>query len=324
MLKNRNFLKNVSPALRAGLIAAAVALVPLTEAVGGGTTMTTTTSLLPYVPGPVSRVCDVTGSGGDDDYRTPPVSARIIAGPLNGSLPDLTRPFPVAILPPESATGCPVGMDKCLRWDYTWIYSVSNYPAVPPTPTYAVVAVDSDVNVSAATAPLPAVITSVRGDSVTGYGVNKAGEIGLRFPSSGQTFYASFFTPPGVGVGTMTAGFSAKKSKGFCAIAGADNPTVVDTVLSKPLTLTTTHNFTGGTCTAQWTQSPDGCVSEVVIVPPSAEGCQAVASQVLGNTNSPITGATCPTEVGGGFGSTQTCKWNSMLRTFTCVSLPSP
>ena len=320
MLKKHYLLKNVSPALRSGLIVAAVALLPLTEAVGGGTTTTTSTSLLPYVaaPAPVPRFCDATGIGGssDDDRYAPAVNVHIVAGPLLGSSPDLTRLFPQPAVSPE----CPGGMAACLRWDYTWIYSV----AIPPTPTYAVVAFDSDINVTGAnpsTATSPAVITSVKGDPVSGYGVNKASEIGLRFPSSGQTFAASFYTGVNVGVGTMTAGFSAGKRKGYCAIAGADNP---PTSGNANLSQSHTERVTvlGGKCTYDLEKSPDGCLLSAALVgsPVSDLTCNAPTFKALGTPDGTVLGATCGSEVTGSLGSTDTCRWSSFLRTFICMS----
>jgi hypothetical protein len=219
-------------------------------------------------------------------------SVRIIAGP-DTSAPNGVGPvFPIMEPCPAPFTGI------CRKWEYEWIYKGLN-------PSHAVVAFDADVKVLAAV-PTATVIPQISGDSSTGYGANVAGEVGLRFNSNAETYFARFWTPVGVGLGTVTAGFQAGKNRGYCAIAGADN------LFGDPaLSLTSRIETSTLGCTVVWTLSPDGCPLTAEVT----EGACTVKHTDLGLNEIAVA---CSTEVKVP-GSEQVCRYNSLLRTWTCV-----
>jgi hypothetical protein len=138
-------------------------------------------------------------------------SVKITAGP--DGVGGLATQFPQ----PDTCAG-PV---PCVRWDYKWeVLS-------PPSGVVlnnALVSVDSDVTISASN-PAGAMVTKSLPPIFL---VDTDGERFLRFGTGNvTTFSGSYFTPPGILPGTLTAAFTGKK--GFvpvfarCALAGADN-----------------------------------------------------------------------------------------------------
>jgi hypothetical protein len=221
-------------------------------------------------------------------------SVRIVAGPDSSQPSGLAAAFPVTEPCPAPFSG------TCRRWDYKWTFTGVN-------PSHSIVSVDTDVQVLAA-APTAVPSFPIVGDSPTGFGVNIAGEVGLRFNANADTLFASIWTPQGVGVGTVTAGFQSGKARGFCAIAGADNP-----VGDPGLSLNTRVETSTLGCTVVWTLSPDGCPVSAEVTSGSCE----IKNTDLGlGTNT----ASCATELNVP-GSTQVCRWNSLLRSYTCVTV---
>lgn len=285
-------MRHAPTALRSGIVLATVALVPLAE-----------TAAQPFWdpatrnPTLTSRVCDIpVGNTG---------IVRIIAGPLPG-------PFPATVQPGDDGN-CP-GPDACLRWDYRWIYPGFN-------PSLGLVSVASTVKVKSApgaspiyppTSSIPPV-GPLTFDTSLEYG-NVGGELGLRYTQNAQTYNVSFYTDTNAGVGAVTAGFKSGNRRGFCAIAGATSAQTGDQLLSSPSTLITT---TLG-CTVSWQQSPDGCVTNATTTTPN---CGIVVRPLVVN-NRVATTASCGTEVAGPFGSTETCRWSSILRQTICVTVP--
>lgn len=295
-------LKHIPPALRSGLVVVAVALLPLHEAAatGGGVVLPT------GVGAPPERSCSIPAGPG----AYPPV-VQVIAGPGPAG-----TPFPLTVT--NSAPGtvtdgnCPATPGTCLRWDYQWVYPAGVNPA------HAYVTLDSDLNLLAAVGGYPPRVVnapSILGDLFllgVGAGVTEARVV--RFNANAATFNASIYTATNAQVGKVTAGFlSPLLKRGFCAIQGAEKPPV-DALLSKPQTITTTV----GICTVNWTQSADGCVTGATTTTP---GCTIVDRDLVVNGQVATT-ATCGTEVAGPFGSTEVCKWNSLLRKTTCVRVP--
>lgn len=281
-------LKHTSPALRSGLVVAAVALLPLTEAVateGGGVTVPT------GVGAPPQRSCSIPAGTG---------SVQIIAGPGPAG-----TPFPLTVT--SLADGfCPASPGTCLRWDYQWIYPAG----VNPSLTF--LTLDSDLNLINAAGNSTRVNPPIIGDpSDVGFGVAEVRVV--RFTANAATFNASIYTATNAQVGKVTAGFKSGNKQGFCGIQGAEKPPV-DGLLSQPQTITTTV----GACTVNWTLSADGCVTGATATPLT---CTVQERDLIVNGQKATT-ATCGTEVGGPFGSTEVCRWNSILRKTTCVTVP--
>ena len=221
-------------------------------------------------------------------------SVRIIAGPDSNSPSGLAAAFP-------STEPCPTGFGgMCRKWEYAWVYKGVN-------PSHSLVSADADIQVLLAE-PTAVTIPPIVGDTTMSFGVNVAGEVGFRFNANQETYLARIWTPVTASVGTVTAGFQSGNRRGFCPIAGAGSLSG-DAQLSLA---TRTETSTLG-CTVVWTLSPDGC-------PVSAEvtgGPCTIRNSDLGlNTNA----ASCGTELNVP-GSTQVCRYNSILRTYTCVVL---
>ena len=287
-------LKHPSPALRSGLVVAAVALLPLTAtATGDGVALPTGPGAAP------SRSCTI-------PTTYPTGSVQIIAGPGPAG-----TPFPLTVT--NSTPGpvidglCPISPGTCLRWDYQWIYTGV------PVPSFSFVTLDSDLNLLHAAGNSTRVAAPILGDIFGPIGLNVAEVRVVRSTANSTTYNASLYTATNAQVGKVTAGFRSGAKAGFCAIQGAEKPPV-DSLLSKPQAVTTTV----GPCEVKWTQSPDGCVATAEIV----SGACSVINRDLVVNNQVATTATCGTEVAGPFGSTEVCRWNSLLRKTTCVTVP--
>lgn len=129
------------------------------------------------------------------------VYVKIEAGPAeSGGLSDT---FPVP-------TTCPDG--PCLQWKYRWIFPAGI------TPLEALASVDSDITV---------LVTDPSAEVSRIIPITAEGERFLKYAASGPQFTASYYTPPNVTAGSLTAGYVGKKSvlpvAGKCLLAGADN-----------------------------------------------------------------------------------------------------
>jgi hypothetical protein len=287
--------KNIAVALVSGLVLSVVALLPLGEAAAtgdAGVSLPTGAGAAPL------RSCTIATT-------YPAGSVQIKAGPGPAG-----TPFPLTVTS-STDLNCPIAAGTCLRWDYQWIYT-----GVPPSATF--VTLDSDLNL------LNVLGTSVRvsapggGDLLGPIGINAEEVRVVRTITNQWTYQASLFTATNAQVGKVTAGFRSGLKAGFCEIQGAEKPTA-DALLSSPKTVTTTV----GACTVQWTLSPDGCTTNAQIVSPSALGCAAAPTPRDLVINGQVAAtATCGTEIGGPFGSTEVCRWNSLLRKATCVTVP--
>jgi hypothetical protein len=165
-------------------------------------------------------------------------SVTIQAGPDDSESDGLAKNFPI----PDP---CPSGVGQCLQWTYRWIF-----PGGALTPVDALVSVDTDITILASDpsgATIPRIIP-----------VTAEGERFLKFNATANTFTASYWTPPGVGPGTLTASFVAKKGiipfPGRCALAGADNQ-----IANPNLAVTTQVIDQVGDCSIQRTIDAQGC-----------------------------------------------------------------
>jgi hypothetical protein len=301
-------LKITSPVLRSGLVVAAVALLPLTEAAAQ-------VSWDPSARNPslTSRQCDIPAQSGG--------KVTIIAGPSDrgqNSVATQAAVFPVRVTSsagPDYDANCPASLGTCLRWDYKWIYEGFN-------PSMVLVSVDSSVKVFAPVASpiyppnstFPSAPTTTFDTSIN-WG-NVGGELGLRFTPSATSYNASIYSELAAQVGPVTAGFKGGNKNGFCAIAGA-NKSSADPNLSFSKDLVTT---TLG-CEVRWNQSADGCVTGVSVIGGACIAIQnagASGKTHLVNLHNASRSASCGTEINAP-GSTNVCKYNSLLRTYTCV-----
>lgn len=312
-------LKHRSTVLRSGLVAAAAALLPITEAAATGDGAN-----VPTGPGadPL-RSCLISlpsylGGG----------SVRIFAGGAD-SLGNPVGPFPLTV---NSATDGRCQVDPthnptgvCLRWDYQWKYTGVLAPY--PNTNFTYVTLDSDLNLlhvagNNARVSLPGGVSLpfLSGDLTGPIGVNVAEVRVVRTTNPNVTMYtSSLFTATDAEVGKVTAGFRSALKAGFCAIQGAEKPTT-KSLLSSPKTAITTV----GACTITWALSPDGCTTGATA---TGSGCGAVGVNKdlfvgIGANPPAASTATCGTEIGGPFGSTEVCRWNSLLRKATCVTVP--
>jgi hypothetical protein len=289
-----------------------------------------------YYPVAVVVVAGLSLSAATETGAEPPractlsggVNIRVQAGPVGGPFPEIVE--------------CPIASGlsgQCLRWRWTFTQTAGSNISltaltfdtdlIPPLPGNPFPNPNSGADIVMATASPPASCdTGPTPDSectVSGFtayppgqGPSEVGGLGANVfdvrvfkfaPASPPSVgYATVFTTPGVGTGTVTAAGKVGSKVGYCAIAGPDNPSTADPKLSQPDMLVT--NTLG--CSIVWTQSPDGCVVAAEVV---AGSCQIVNQQ----TNPTTTTATCNTEISTP-GSCKVCKWNSSLRTYTCVT----
>lgn len=297
--------------LRSSLAVAAVALLPLTEAVGQSPIWDPETRVPPFSPSSTSRECLIP--------VTSTSAVRVVAGPRDTSdnptgsfpVPVTTSSDPFCSSPPGSLS------NTCLRWDYKFFYPSGINPSL--------VLLTADSNAKVLNTYGGAVVTYPNSVSTFGASTwdnsidwgNTSTELGLRMTDNNSTYSASIYTDTNAVIGTVTVGYKSGKQRGFCAIAGAHKPLPGDPLRSQSLTTTTT---TLG-CTVNWTLSQDGCVASAEIDPRSPAGCQIVNRDLVVNGEVATT-ASCQTEVAGPFGSTETCQWSSILRRLVCVRVP--
>jgi hypothetical protein len=307
-------IKHIPPALRPGLVATVVALMPLTEA-----TATGFAGILPPIAAntaPLARSCGPFTLG-------PGKTVTIIAGPANATTGDTTQAanFPAKV---SNATdlNCPATPGQCLKWEYKWIYT-------GVTPSLSFVTLDSDLALWEAKGGW-SIFTQGRVsvppyDDLNGVGDNVAELRTVRFSanssnSNSGTFNAALYTGLEARVGKVTAGFLNGLQKGFCAMQGAENAPGGDYLQSQSKTITT--NTLG--CKVDWTLSADGCVTAAALNPLSQgdppQSCQITTPTISGPSGALI-GATCGAEISVP-GSTTTCRWNSIARTNLCVTVP--
>jgi hypothetical protein len=214
-------------------------------------------------------------------------SVKIQAGPDDEESDGLAKNFPM-LAPCPPGEGLPVG--ECLKWTYRWIV-----PSGALTLLDALVSVDTDITVLASD-PSGATISRIIPITVEGERV-------LTFNATANTFTASYWTPPGVGPGTLTAGFVAKKGWGHpagrCALAGAD-----DRITGPDLPVTTQVIDQVGDCVIQRTVGARGCtvMIEVVSAPPPPAECEVKSDLDLtidGVLSSAIGCGTQVTDTGG-------------------------
>lgn len=279
-------LKIVTTLLRSGLVAAAVALLPLIEAAAQG-----------YLPQPVvARSCFIPlGSS---------ASVTITAGTT------ATAQFPVTVTSTADSR-CPISVGTCLKWDYSWAYAGTKS-------SQSVVAIDADVTLLAASDAYQLFGAGFGGDSSTGYGFANFGEVGVRFTSSDQTYNAAVYTPLGVGIGRVSAGAKSGRDSGFCQIAGA-GMLVGDPNLAQPASVDET--IFG--CKVRWGKSADGCVTSVEVLPGQAAACnnlQTGSSNPVGSNGQPTKSASCSTAINeSGSAPCLYKQWSSTLRTYLWV-----
>jgi hypothetical protein len=288
-------LKYTSPVLRSCLVAAAAALLPLTatgDGGGGGVRVPTTAGAAPL------RYCSLPAGTG---------TVQIVAGPANTIAGDITQAtnFPDYVV---DSTYCAFAPGHaCLKWEYKWIYPAAGS-------SYPFVTLDSDLvlhnAVGGSSTPR---VNAPGGDDGLDIGERVAEVRVVRFASNAQTVNASLYTATNASVGKVTAGFQSGNKKGYCGIQGAENQ-FGDPLLSQPQSITSTL----GPCTIIWSLSPDGCVTAAATTPST---CTVTNRDLVVNGQTATT-ASCGTEVAGPFGSTESCKWSSILRRTICVTVP--
>lgn len=152
--------------------------------------------LSPAVTQPPSRECTIPAGTGS--------SVTVQAGPDGAG--GLAPNFPL----PQSGEIC-AGLGSCLEWRYLFTYTGL-------TPQKAALTVDTDITVQGCN---PACQVTQRVPLVS------EGERTVVFNATTTALTVSYSTPLGVGPGTMTASFVAKKGTwpraGLCALAGADS-----------------------------------------------------------------------------------------------------
>jgi hypothetical protein len=151
--------------------------------------------------------------------------------------------------------------------------------------------------------------------------VTAEGERFLTFNATANTFTASYWTPPGVGPGTLTAGFVAKKGfmhlPGRCALAGAD-----DRLAGPDLPVTTQVTDQVGDCLIQRTIGARGCTVKIELVPPSdPEVCEVKLEDfVLTIGGEPSIAIGCGTQVTDLGGSRRYC-YPTPAGKMTCITV---
>jgi hypothetical protein len=230
-----------------------------------------------------------------------------------------TAPFP-------EPTACPEGVQgACLTWRYLATYT--GLDPRQPSSSDIFLSFDTDATVWAGTpAPLVGNPGQEVGNIMEGAfaerllrfntkqsGVCQPGAGGgdLRKGGGGGSFVCrvSFVTSNAL-VATMSAGFRQGTTNRTCAIAGAGDPVLVAGLSEPKRVVTTTLD-----CTVEWTQSADGCFLSATVLSGSSDCAIETGFQTAPVTNA----ATCATELNVP-GSCKTCKWNSVLRSYTCVT----
>lgn len=236
-------------------------------------------------------------------------SVTIQAGP-DAESDDLAENFPIPD-PCPPGMGLPVG--QCLKWTYRWMF-----PRGAVMPLEALVSVDTDITILASN-PSGATISRI-------IPVIAEGERVLKFNATANTFTASYWTPPGVGPGTLTAGFVAKKGlwplAGRCALAGAD-----DRIIGPDLPVTTQVTDQVGDCVIQRTVGARGCTVKIQVVPPSDPALCMVEPEdfvltisTVGGEPSPSIAIGCGTQVSDLGGSTRYC-YPTPTGKMTCITV---
>jgi hypothetical protein len=224
------------------------------------------------------RDCTVSVIGG---------SVKIQAGPDGMSPP--VGPFPI----PDP---CPSTGEDCLKWTYKWTVTGAGLSL-----SKVGISVDTDITIFASS-PAGATIDPfipfvAEGERLLRYSV----------PGTPTTFTASFWTPAGVGPGTLTAGVLVKKGflflPGRCALAGADNQ-----VTQTRIAVTTKTIDQAGPCTLEITKDAQGCTVQIIVLDESEEdACNVfdnVAVSVGGFTPHAIS---CDTKITAPPGDTRFC-----------------
>jgi hypothetical protein len=296
-------LKHISPVLRSSLVVAAVALLPLTSSGEGSGGWTTSAVTLPTGDGAAPlRSCVIpVGTTG---------TIKVYAGGADTSGNPLGL-FPVTVTSTNDGN-CPSTLGTCLRWDYKWDYTTAGFTPSASYPVPSFVSLDIDLNLGA-TLPT-ARVNGPGGDDPIDVGERIAEVRVVRFSANTAIFTGSLYTATNAQVGKVTAGYKGGDSRrGYCAIQGAQKP-FNDPLLTKPQTITSTV----GSCTITWSLSPDGCVTGAATSPST---CLVTNRDLVVNGQTATT-ASCGTEVAGPFGSTESCKWSSVLRQTICVTVP--
>lgn len=281
--------------LAGALLVASLTLVAVAEATD---TFSPLPAFPPFEPPPAS--CTITGIGTGK-------SVMIQAGPDSPAFPE--------------AAPCPEGVKgTCLRWPYRFTYTGLN-PTQPST-SHLFVSFDTDTTVWTGTpAPLVSSILTGVDDIVEGGAAERLLRFNAKDPGvcqpavsiatgggGGQFVCDVSFVTSSALVGTMTGAFRHGTTKKTCAIAGAGDPFTVPGLSEPKKVVTTTLD-----CSIEWTQSADGCFLAATVL----DGTCVIEG---GFQTTPVTNAaTCTTELNLP-GSCKTCKFNSFLKNYTCVT----
>jgi hypothetical protein len=327
---------------RRGLLFSAVVSIALLLAASGVKAATATPALnegcntLPGLPSfavPVARSCQIYLNALKTQYVT------IQAGPDLTINPTVTNPFPLANqfpIPVPNPAACLDGTqpsqclcDKanstCNQWQYKWTLSGGG------SLTNAMTSAASDVTVFSSN---PATATVFQP-------LLALGERFLSFPVRNQTtFTASYYTPPNITAGTLTAGFTGinglKPLIGRCALAGAQNLTVPANLATPSIQ---TQTFTiPGPCI--FSLSIDPTTGKVVpntttLLTGSASYCQLVETNSLVVDGKPVINisagqwtelGSCSSCLANGFGGKTcvTCKTCTVVNGVCTAPAPAP
>lgn len=216
---------------------------------------------------------------------------KVEAGPAEGS--GLSDIFPM----PATCQDGP-----CLQWQYRWTFPSG------VTPLEALVSVDSDITV---------LVTNPSAEISKIIPITAEGERFLKYRTSVSSFIGSYYTPPNVTAGSLTAGYVGKKGifpvAGKCSIAGADNVVIQQ---NQAVADEQTYKLEG--CTVAFKVASDNKVipNTIRIVEPSDGTC------TLSETYEPITVDGTPIIFVGAVQFTQegSCKycWTNTFGGSTC------
>jgi hypothetical protein len=178
------------------------------------------------------------------------------------------------------------------------------------------VSVDTDITVLASDPP-GATISNI-------IPITAEGERFVKFITTPTplSFTKSHWTPTGVGVGTLTAGFVAKKSTGLplplagrCALAGAD-----DRVVLPNLAVTTQLTDQVGDCSIQRTIDAQGCTVQIVLQSGCTEDTTITEESVAVGANTAIA-IGCESRITA-TGSQKYCYPTTTAGLVKCITIP--
>ncbi len=281
-----------SPLLRSGLVAAAVALLPLSE-VGAQ-----------LVPDVLQRACTagsqanvVAGEGGNPNALFP----RVVNCPAD-------CPGALSIGTGQELAG------QFLAWDYQWTQIGKS------APSQLGLQVASDIQIEGASPGLAGWSEPGQEESSLKLGLNDWDSRWLRFPgiNAGGIANYTYYTKTNVLARPEGVASRSGNTTSTCKLAGAGTLSG-DPNLARPLTVTSTVFG----CKVTWTRSADGCVTNAVVDVNSGPGCDQLRVETEVDpipTIPPTKAASCTAEVNkSGSAPCYYQQWNSGARRWVTV-----